>query len=164
VRRKFVMKKIFTTAFILVLLSLLVACGGDTPVVTESQGVFYEEGMRWMSFEEFSSRMSSSEDMFLLDIRNEENWANVRIEGSINTHAMNYMGDDEEQAFLDAIMPALAQAEGRSVIVLCNSGSSGVRATWNRLNDVGFDMDTVYLLVGGVNDLQSDAGSFVIRD
>ena len=155
-------KRAFVVAFAMAI-TTLTGCGqgGESDGL---RGVFYQEDMRWMTFEEFARRMDAGDDMLLLDVRPESAWDRVRIEGSINTHAMNFMSEGQEQDFINAIYPALLQADGRLVVVLCNSGSSGVRASWSRMADVGFTMADVYLLVGGVNNLQEGDAPFVIRD
>jgi len=165
------MRKLFGLVILIGALGALAACGNRCGPYSDGWGgqeprlgVFYEDDMQWITFDELGLWIYSDKDMLLLDVRREDAWGIVRIEGSINTHAMNFMGEGNQQAFADAIYPALSQAGNKPVVVLCNSGSSGVRATWSGMMDMGFDMSRVYLLVGGVNHLQVEDAPFVIRD
>ena len=135
---------------------ILFAAAATVLVFASCQGgqgdIFYSEGMRFISASQLKADMQAGTDIFLLDVRSEENFNRASLQGAVPAFAMPIDSDEARQRIYDV----LHMAGDRNVVVICNAGVSGVRDTWNFLEFIGYDMSKVFLLAGGQNNWPYD--------
>jgi len=120
--------------------------------------------MQWIEQNEFIKELENGTDMLLLDVRPEEDFIELYLKGSVPTYLMEVEDPADRLDILkDIVFTAEATPVQKPVVVLCRSGNTGARQTWIDLESMGYPMEHVYLLVGGVNRWPHAHDKFVVR-
>lgn len=97
-------------------------------------------------------------NVVILDVRTKANYDLGHLKNSISLPVFTdtgvvETGDDElAKEFTAYVNENKASLEGKSIYVLCNSGSRGARAATALLADAGIDKNSIYTITGGAKD------------
>lgn len=134
------MKKIISLIFIAILV-LTMAIGCTTKASEEAETSF-----KYYTAEETKKAIENEDDIILLDIQVEEEWASHHIDGAIPTHAYP-VKTDEEKAKLDTV---LDQLEGEQpIVIVCPGGAGGAQRTYEYLKTKNIDEKRLFILENG---------------
>lgn len=94
----------------------------------------------------------------ILDVRAAENYAVSHLKGALS--APVFANGDFAKKTDDALATSFAKyaadhkaaLNGKTIYILCNSGSRGAQAATVLLRDAGYDMSKVYTVTGGYNE------------
>lgn len=137
---------------LLVLMLLLVACGGQEAEETAANP------MQYITVEDLKESIDSgADDYIILDVRQAEDYDTSHISGSYlsDQHAANKDGDMETgtanmKAALQESTGSETGNDGDKYALVCYSGKSYAQAATDVMVDMGISADQIYTVEGGV--------------
>jgi len=106
-----------------------------------------EKTYQYYTADQTKSAIENNEDVILLDIQVEDEWAAHHIKGAIPTHAYP-VKTDEEKAKLDAVVSKLEGTQ--PIIVICPGGKGGATRTIDYLTESkGIAAERLFILENG---------------
>ncbi len=157
--------KMFALAVSAVLaMGALAGCGGQQTASTDTQA---EPQYKYVSVQEFKDEIKEKDDSdpIILDVRKAEDHQKDGLEGSIGADMDAAKGGDMEtgkQNMTKALEEAGLMKDGKlvendkDIVLVCYSGKSYAEAATKVLDEMGYNMDDVATLEGGMKALGVD--------
>ena len=157
--------KMFALAVSAVLaMGALAGCGGQQTASTDTQA---EPQYKYVSVQEFKDEIKEKDDSdpIILDVRKAEDHQKDGLEGSIGADMDAAKGGDMEtgkQNMTKALEEAGLMKDGKlvendkDIVLVCYSGKSYAEADTKVLDEMGYNMDDVATLEGGMKALGVD--------
>ena len=157
--------KMFALAVSAVLaMGALAGCGGQQTASTDTQA---EPQYKYVSVQEFKDEIKEKDDSdpIILDVRKAEDHQKDGLEGSIGADMDAAKGGDMEtgkQNMTKALEEAGLMKNGKlvendkDIVLVCYSGKSYAEAATKVLDEMGYNMDDVATLEGGMKALGVD--------
>ena len=142
----------------------LAGCGGQQTASTDTQA---EPQYKYVSVQEFKDEIKEKDDSdpIILDVRKAEDHQKDGLEGSIGADMDAAKGGDMEtgkQNMTKALEEAGLMKDGKlvendkDIVLVCYSGKSYAEAATKVLDEMGYNMDDVATLEGGMKALGVD--------
>lgn len=103
----------------------------------------------YMAAEDLKKRISSNDDILIIDIQVKEEFDQHHIPGSLATHAFPVKSDDE-RARLTPIVK-LQQNDSRPLVIVCPRGAGGAKRTYDYFVDQGIPAHRLWILNKGMS-------------
>jgi len=139
------MGKVFLlVSTIFLIAGVLVACGNDNP---DNEGTFESGGRQYITATQLKEDIEASVEMFLLDIRIEEQFLDGHLADAVLVPA-SPVDDDAQREMVGAVLP---QVGASPLIIVCAGGGGSANNAWDYLESIDYDMSSVFILENGQN-------------
>ena len=166
-----------TIAMMLVALSLLslVACKKDedkkaseqtTAEQTTAEQKAEEQKsedveMKYMSSEDLNAKLDDA-NYLIIDARKAEDYAAGHIKNAVNAD-MDKAKDGDAESGKSNMQAAIGDAKDKTIVLVCYSGKKYAQAGTNALSALGYDMEKVFTLEGGMKDYEGKFADSIVK-